>query len=594
MKNKYSTSSLAKCVALSLGLFITAFSPLAQAATGTWLNTGSDWNTNANWSASPYPGSAGGDNATLAAVATAVNPNLDVNIQIATLNIDNSQADYNITTATSSVFTIDTSIITTGGGTTNIAPRIVFSSSSARTINNGTTVLNLNGGISLNATGPLLTLTNSTPVVVSSVNTTNGTGATTDVLSIQGTGSMTVTGSIASGSGFAVVKLESSTTPYTGTLRLEGSNAFSATTVWRGGTLEIANNGALGGQNITLGSSAVSTQASLFTTGAFSTPANIAFNAGANSSYTVGGSQTTGTSIYSGTVNLANIGAANNGLNLTSASGGTVSFTNVISSSAGNTNQFIKKVGNGVVKLSGVNTYSGGTFINAGTLEANTAVSGTNSATGTGSITVGATLGGTGQIRPTVLGSTQQFVSVSSGGHLAPGVVAGTPGAGIGTLTLDSGGSTAANILSMASGSDFLFALGAAGTFLIPGASDLLVISNSAVDDVAFNGNAINFLGTGAAGVYRLFDGLATSTEAADTWQGLVLGGASGREITSGLTVTNLGAGLTGTLFVGDGVSFGAQAGDIYVAVVPEPSTVIMGIFCSGIAASFYFRRKKA
>ncbi|MEO7932508.1 MAG: autotransporter-associated beta strand repeat-containing protein [Chthoniobacterales bacterium] len=593
MKNN-STLDLAKCVAISLGLSITAFSPLAQAATGNWLNIGSDWNTNANWSGASYPGTAGGETATLPSAATAVNPNLDVSILINTLNIDNTQADYDITTATSSVFTIATSIVTTGGGTTNIAPQILFGSG-ARTINNGTTTLNLNGGISLIGQGPVVTLTNSTPIVVSSITTGNGPGAD-DVLSIQGTGSMTVTGSIAPGAGFNTISLAVPIAGYTGTLRLEGSNTFSTTTLWRGGTIEVANNGALGGQNITVGSSAVSTQASLLTTGAFSTPANITFS-GANTSFTLGGSQTSGTSTYSGTVNLTALQAVNNGLNVTAATGGTVSFTNVISSLA-NSAHFITKIGNGVVKLSGVNTYGGGTLINAGTLEANTVVGGTNSSTGTGNVTVfiGGTLGGTGQIRPGVLGVNQQFVSVSNGGHLAPGVVAGTPGAGIGTLTLDSGGSTATNILSMASGSDFQFALGVAGTFAVDGTNDLLVISNSAASDVAFNGNAIDFLGTGAVGVYRLFDGLATSTEASDTWAGLTLGGVSTRQITSGLTVTNLAAGLTGTLFVGDGGSFGTQAGDIYlnVVAVPEPSTYAMIIGGFGILIGVQRARRRS
>lgn len=247
---------------------------------------------------------------------------------------------------------------------------------------------------------------------------------------------------------------------------------------------------------------------------------------------------------------------------------------------AGATTSLTKST-SGTVALSGANTYGAGTTVSLGTLLANTPTGGTNSATGTGAVTVVSTavLGGTGQIRPTGVNG----ISVASGGHIAPG-------ASIGTLTIDSGGSTAANILTMAAGSDFRFELGAGGTFVAPGLSDRLVIANSAVGDVVFNSNAIDFLGGGAAGTYLLFDGLASAVEGSDSWVGLTLGGISGREIITGLTVTNLGSGLTGTLYLGDGTSLG-QAGDIYLSVVPEPSTLAFLVGGMGILAGLRRRR---
>ncbi len=244
---------------------------------------------------------------------------------------------------------------------------------------------------------------------------------------------------------------------------------------------------------------------------------------------------------------------------------------------AGSTTTLTKNT-SGTVTLSGANTYGAGTTISAGTLLANTATSG-NSATGTGAVSVASTgtLGGTGQIRPTGTNG----ITVASGGFLAPGTT------GTGTLTIDSGGSTATNILSVASGASLKFDLGAGGgTFASPGVSDLLVIANSAIGDVAFNSNVIDLPGSGAIGTYKLFDGLTSATDTTDSWTGLTLGGASGREIMSGLTVTNLSSGLTETLILGDGLTLGA-AGDIYLVVVPEPTTIgsmILGLaFLIGI-----------
>ncbi len=78
------------------------------------------------------------------------------------------------------------------------------------------------------------------------------------------------------------------------------------------------------------------------------------------------------------------------------------------------------KQGDGILSLSGANTYDGGTAINSGTLLANNA---SGSATGSGGVTVGSlgTLGGTG--------SAAGFTNVSGGTV--------SPGASVGVLTLD-------------------------------------------------------------------------------------------------------------------------------------------------------------
>ncbi len=98
----------------------------------------------------------------------------------------------------------------------------------------------------------------------------------------------------------------------------------------------------------------------------------------------------------------------------------------------------INKVGNGSLSLSGANAYTGTTTVVAGTLYADNATS----PLGIGSsavVNTGATLGG--------IGTVTQAVSVSSGGHIAPG-----DGGTTGNLTLSGG-------LTLASGAtlDFNF-----------------------------------------------------------------------------------------------------------------------------------------
>ena len=131
----------------------------------------------------------------------------------------------------------------------------------------------------------------------------------------------------------------------------------------------------------------------------------------------------------------------------------------------------ITKAGTGTWTLTGANSYSGMTTVNAGCLLVN---GNQSSATGAASVASGATLGGTG-----IIGGA---VTINSGGKLSPGV-------GVGTLTIG-------NDLTLQSGAVLNFELGATN------ASDEVVVSGA----LALGGtlNVTNMAGFGA-NTYTLF-----------------------------------------------------------------------------------------
>ncbi|WP_246677279.1 MULTISPECIES: autotransporter-associated beta strand repeat-containing protein [unclassified Mesorhizobium] len=146
----------------------------------------------------------------------------------------------------------------------------------------------------------------------------------------------------------------------TGTLTLVGDHSYSAGTTIQGGTLQV-------GSGATAGT---------LTTPSVANNGTLAFNL--NNNYSFGGA-------------ISGTGAVN-------------------------------KLGTGITTLTGTNSYSGATNVNAGTLLINGNQSG---ATGPTSVASGATLGGTG----TIGGS----VTVADGGTLAPGGAGNAPG----TLTIN-------------------------------------------------------------------------------------------------------------------------------------------------------------
>jgi T5SS/PEP-CTERM-associated repeat protein/autotransporter-associated beta strand protein len=205
--------------------------------------------------------------------------------------------------------------------------------------------------------------------------------------------------------------------------------------------------------------------------------------------------------------------------------------------------------GSGTTILTGNNTYTGGTTVSAGTLLANNS---TGSATGTGAVNIatGATLGGTGFIGG--------LTTVSTGGHLAPG---GSPaGAGsTGTLTFTSG-------LALNGGAILDFQLGTA--------SDLLVISSSALSGPTSGLVTLNFSNSGGfgAGTYTLLN------------------------YTTATSTTNFGAGsfALGSTIAGYNYNLAANSGllQLTATAIPEPSTYALLVGVCTLAMAWVRRRR--
>ncbi len=239
-------------------------------------------------------------------------------------------------------------------------------------------------------------------------------------------------------------------------------------------------------------------------------------------------------------------------------SAGNMTISGAISGSGG-----ITKTGSQQLNLTGSNTYTGNTTVSEGTL----------SFSNNFSVSSGATVGGAGTI------VMQSNANLDISGKIAPG-----NGTTPGTLTINLSSTTSE--LSMSSGASFEFHLGTSGLNMSNvGVSDMLAIVGASSGDFDFNNNNINFMGTGQAGFYKLFD---TSTNNANTWSGLTVD--INGQITAGLTYSNLSGGRTATFHMG-GYSLGGTTGDIYVQVIPEPSVALMG----GLGAFvIVFRRRRS
>jgi hypothetical protein len=219
----------------------------------------------------------------------------------------------------------------------------------------------------------------------------------------------------------------------------------------------------------------------------------------------------------------------------------------------------------GTTVLTANSTNVGDTLVTGGNLIVNNPGGAGTSGTGSGNITVGihGTLGGAGRITPADVTTTSGYGNVTTShsidvlGILSPGDISSFGASVPGTLTIDSGNSSAAHILTLESGAILQFDLGAGLT------SDRISLLNGSAADLLFNSNIINFTdltsGHLASGDYVLF----SAGDLAD-YSGLFSGtnnAVTGLSIGSGLETYQADLAMSGTNLV------------LEVRNVPEPST---------------------
>ncbi len=326
---------------------------------------------------------------------------------------------------------------------------------------------------------------------------------------------------------------------YSGTVILSGSNTYTGSTAVYAGTLILAANapsnsaGALGKSTnaVLLGDTTGSNNATLLTNGAYTIARDITVQTGNSGTMTIGVTGAYGAT-FSGNITL------NKSATLTADSGGTATFqTGAISG----TGFGITKAGAGTVLLSGTNTYTGNTTVNAGTL----------TIPSSGKIYSG--LGGAGPIITVNSGATFSIASWAYDGSL-------------GTLFFDktglviNGGTlryTGSTNTAESNGNARGFTVGASG----------------AVFEVTTSGATWTLFRDASSGYQAAFNGDVTLTGAGNgvmanyiTGSGALLKTGAGAWTLSGVNTYNGGTTISvGTLKVGSATALGASSGAVSI-----------------------------
>ncbi len=352
---------------------------------------------------------------------------------------------------------------------------------------------------------------------------------------------------------------------------LSGSNNYSGATVVNAGVLNIQSASALG--STTNGTSVVAAAAleiqggitvgaealSLNGTGISSGGAlrNIS---GTNN---FGGLVTLGSATRinsdAGTLNITNAGTITGaGLGLTLGGAGNISISSIIGTTTGT----LTKDGAGTVTLGGVNTYTGATAVNAGSL----IVNGSTHASSAVTVALGATLGGTG----TVNGAT------TINGIHSPGNSPGTQN--FGALTYNAGSSVLWELVgnTTASRGTNYDGINVSSALAFNGATTLTLNFNFGASAVEWNDSFWDGNYTGTNG-WLVYSGATSLTG----FSNLSLNPSSSWLDENGDTLASSRS--TGNFFL-------FQSGnDIYLNFVPEPSTALL----SGLGLLALLRRRR-
>ena len=312
---------------LSLFLVLGVHSQLS-AADGTWINTSTtttlaDWPTTTNWASGVVAGGAG-STATITAnqtISRQINLGTSATTTIGVINIGDPDGNsgYTLSGGAGSSLTFDNNNAN--------AQFNVISGSGMVTLNTGVQSILLNDNLVISQS--------SSSLLTWSTATKGGSGTDVKIIEHGGTGSggVTISGVIANGdAGTGVVAVRQNNS--NGTMTLSGGNTYTGGTTVDAGTLALGNNNRLNDTG------ALTINGGTFDMKTFSdTVGAVTVNGG-----TVIGSSTTG---------LTGSSYAVTGGTISAKLAGTGALT---------------KTGAGTTVLSGVNTYTGGTFLNGGVL----------------------------------------------------------------------------------------------------------------------------------------------------------------------------------------------------------------------------------
>lgn len=361
-----------------------------------------------------------------------------------------------------------------------------------------------------------------------------------------------------------VLEIGGASTSNTATYTLAGNNSGlgGTATLYRGSLVLNNSNALTGASGLTVANATAGTaDTAQVLTGTAGVTINKAITfstlgTDTNDVRIIGGNHTSGTSTYSGAITLGAFAASGSGssLQVTSAAGGTVVFSNNISDGANTVP--ITKVGDGVVIFSRAagNNYDGGTTVTAGTLLINN-TSGSGAGTGAVVVTAG-TLGGNG--------SVSGAVTIGNGVGSADAAIAA--GNSVGTFAT-------ASTLSFLSDGAFVFELNS---------------TLSTADQLVANGVTIN-----GSSVFSFTD-LGAGALALNT-QFIIISNTSGSAISG--TFSNLADGSTFTQGANQyQVNYaGGDGNDLMLTVVPEPSSAVLtGLgFLVAVRLARRFNRQK-
>jgi autotransporter-associated beta strand protein len=481
-----------------------------------------------------------------------------------------------------------TGLTTVNGGTLNLSKTAGTTAIAGNlTINGGTVNETASGQITSGSTvainGGTFALTNGADNTLNNVNSAAG-GAVSlssgSILTINTAGSNSINGTV-TGAGAL-------NTQGTGNVILGGNNTYSGGSTIAS-VVTALNSGSLGTGTVAINSSGnLQVQGGIslgnnFTLNSPGTAANDGAIQNVSGNNTIGGTVAlAGNSRFqsdSGTLTVANsVSLGTNTLNV----GGTGNTTAAgIISGTGS----LTKDGTGTLTLSGNNTYTGGTSINAGTLQLgsserianNTAVTIASGATlnlNTYTETIGALSGaGTVQLGTGTLVVGSGNASSTFSGAFASGDTGTFAKTGTGTLTLGTGMNLTGGNLVLSGGT--LNLGGFNSTF-----GSLAVTANSIIDFGSGGGSILNILGSNsvaiAAGVTLT---IANWTDTVDYFYSVY-----------NPTLTSLGQ-IAFTGFSASGTKW--QSFDHQITPVPEPSTYGVAFMLLGLSVGVWWRFRR-